>query len=264
MGYKFRPDQSYLMPTNFGPANSFDVFHYTELYTFGISYTTDKDAIAALLPEILEPGDQPWVRVTCQTCRGVSFLAGGGYNLVSITVPVTFDGEQDHISGVYCIAIWESNTICCILGRELWGVGKLYADIPDPWINGQNRSFYASENGTKLFHAKIENLRESGNTAGPARPQVTPINLLGWKFIPKPNGKGSDLSAACLIPISTITEETLVGEGSIDFNETNWDMAPVSAHIVNGLRTLPVREYLPAFVTKGSQDLLVFEARTLR
>ena len=52
MGYTFQPNTGYLMPANFGPVKRQDVLHYQEVTRLSISYITDKDALAALLPVV--------------------------------------------------------------------------------------------------------------------------------------------------------------------------------------------------------------------
>ena len=48
-----------------------------------------------------------------------------------------------------------------------------------------------------------------------------------------------------------------MGAGEIAFHEVEWEKAPMSSHVVNALRALPVVQYQGAVMTRGSQDLLI-------
>jgi hypothetical protein len=51
MSYTFEPNKRYFMPPHFGPAPQWPVAHYGDLTQFTILYSTNKDALTALLPE---------------------------------------------------------------------------------------------------------------------------------------------------------------------------------------------------------------------
>lgn len=264
MGYKFAPKGSYLMPTNFGTIKNYKAPHYTEVTSLSVSFLTDKDKIAELLPESMEPGDPPVVRVACSVCKGVEFLAGGSYNIVQVVLPAVFKGKRDNIIGSYEAAIWESDTYCCILGRELLGVPKLYANIPEPQIEGNNRVFHCSEYGHKLVEGRMENMVPATDPMlKQAQQQMGRVYLLGWKYIPKANMVGADVSNPVATPIANNIQQLWVGEGKHKFFETAWEETPISAQIMKGLQSLKVKEYMPAMITRGSQDLLISEARTI-
>jgi hypothetical protein len=65
MGYTLQPNTGYLMPANFGLVRRQDTLHYQEVTRLSSSYLTEKDALAALLPEPFEPADEPAVTVYC-------------------------------------------------------------------------------------------------------------------------------------------------------------------------------------------------------
>jgi hypothetical protein len=48
-----------------------------------------------------------------------------------------------------------------------------------------------------------------------------------------------------------------VGTGTIEWAHLTWEQNPTQHHIVNALRDLPILEYRPAVITKGSTDLSV-------
>ena len=144
MGYTLQPNTGYLMPASFGPVRRQDTLHYQEVTRLSISYVTEKDALAALLPEPFEPADESAVTVYCQVGRGVDLMAGGGYNNIGINLAAVFNGKKDNVAGLYSAVLWENATFPILIGRKLLGTPTLYAEIPDPWLEGNNWRFYCS------------------------------------------------------------------------------------------------------------------------
>ena len=53
--------------------------------------------------------------------------------------------------------------------------------------------------------------------------------------------------------------EQWVGEGRLQWQHLTWEQNPTQFHIVNALADLPVLEWLPATVSRGSTNLVVPE-----
>ena len=264
MGYKFQPNMGYLMPANFGPVRRQDILHYQEVTRLSIPYVTDKDALAALLPEPFEPADEPVVTLYCQVGRGVDFMAGGGYNIIGINLAAVFKGKKDHITGLYSAVLWENDTFPILIGRELLGAPKLYAEIPDPWLEGNNWYFYCSEYGTKLIEGEIKNATPAEDAVCRQIEQAARNSRwMCWKYYPRADWKGTELSFPTALPTRPTINQAWLGQGSCRFFETTWEKAPVSAHIMKGLQALVVKEYKPAVITKGSSDLLIAETQRI-
>lgn len=264
MGFIFQPNDGYIMPAHFGPAQDLKIGHYLDVKSYTIAYTTDKDSVAALLPEPFEPADEPGVSIICQVCRGVSFLAGGGYNLILVKLDAVFCGKKDHVACGFGAALWENDTYPIILGRELAGAPKLYAEIPDPWINNDNVSFYCSEYGTRLLEAEIRNLAPANEeTVQQMQKQADSAHTLWWRYLPNLNQQGAEVSYATEVRNRSTIKQVSLGEGSHRFYETAFQKTPVSAYIMKGLSTLKVKEYRPAVAARSSSDLLFAEAKKL-
>ncbi len=264
MGYKFQPDAGYFMPANFGPIRRQDVLHYQDVTRINISYVTDKDALAALLPQPFEPADEPLVILYCQVGRGVDFMAGGGYNIVGINLAAVFNGKKDHVSGAYSAVLWENDTFPILIGRELLGAPKLFAEIPDPWVEGNRRHFYCSEYGTKLIEGEVKNITPADDAlARKIEQDAKKAYWMCWKYIPRADWKGAELSHPTAMQSIPTIREIWKGEGSCRFFAPPWEKAPVSAHIMKGLQTLVVKEYKPAVIYRGSSDLLISQLRSL-
>jgi hypothetical protein len=264
MGYTFKPNTGYLMPAHFGPVRRQDVLHYQEVTRLSIPYVTDKDALAALLPEPFEPADEPVVTLYCQVGRGVDFMAGGGYNIIGINLAAVFNGKKDHITGLYAAVLWENDTFPILIGRELLGAPKLYAEIPDPWLEGNNWYFYCSEYGTKLIEGEIKNATPAEDAVCRRIEQdARNSRWMCWKYYPRADWKGAELSFPTALPTRPTINQAWLGQGSFHFFETTWEKTPVSAHIMRGLQTLVIKEYKPAVITKGSLDLLIAETQRI-
>ena len=71
------------------------------------------------------------------------------------------------------------------------------------------------------------------------------------------SGFGKTVSEATVFPSETVINEGWTGKGKIEWHRLAWEQNPTQYHIVNALADLPIIEYLPAFVTKGSTNLFV-------
>lgn len=127
--FRFAPDTSYLMPAHFG-GSPLSSWTYADVTTVGISYRTDGDALARYVPECFEI-TQPVVEIGYAMNRGVEWMAGGGYNLVAVNVPVLYRNESDTIAGSFAMVVWESKATPILGGREQTGIPKIFADVAD-------------------------------------------------------------------------------------------------------------------------------------
>jgi len=207
MVFTFKPDTPYLMPAHFGKHPLFtDVAHYEDTTNLMIPYVTDKDALASFLPKPLEPTDVPLVAVTCAVCKGVSFLGGGDYNFISINLAAVFNGQKDHVTGSYWAVLWENDTFPILLGRELLGAPKLYAEIPNPRQEDNNWSFYCTEYGTRLIKGEIKNTAPVDEaTLKQLEERANARTIIGWKYIPSPDLNGEEIS----FPTAVTNKRTL-------------------------------------------------------
>jgi acetoacetate decarboxylase len=264
MPYKFKARTGYFMPTNFGSLSNQLVCHYGDLTQLTILYLTDVDALSAYLPEPYEPADEPIVTVYCQVFREVDFLAGRGYNVVGVNLAAVFNGKKDKFSGGYAAVLWENDTIPIITGRELLGAPKLYADIPHPQKEGNNWRFYCSLYGTKLIEGEIKNAALVDDATRKQIEQIGNESLwMGWKYIPKANWRGSEVSFPTMIPARTTVSQAWMGECKHTFFKTDWGSTLYNSQILSALRKLKVKEYRAGVVTKGTLDLLVGESQRM-
>ena len=106
----------YRMPVAFGPAPGprnvppaqASVARGANTLACQLSATTDRDLLLPLLPRCVSVRERARLTVTVLRLRGVGWLAGRGYNVVSVTVPVTFRGSDETVEGDFILAMWES------------------------------------------------------------------------------------------------------------------------------------------------------------
>jgi hypothetical protein len=251
------------MPGHFGTATTgWDgkVAHYEDNTALTIMYLTEREAVAPLLPPGFVPADVPIISVTFVMCRGVDFMAGGGYNLVSINAAARFVGKRDIAEGNFALVLWENNFFPIMLGREVLGAPKLFGEIPDAWMRDGKKGFTVSENGTLLLEGEVWDLRKPTDAELKAMAEQNKGKIwMGWKYIPSCDLRGADVSNATALPAKSDNKEVLVGQGKLMFHEIAWENAPLSYRVVNTLKKLPIVQYQGAVVTRGSNDLLIYQ-----
>lgn len=80
--------------------------------------------------------------------RDIPWLAGRGYNILSVLLPVRFASESGtSVDGLFQAVLWENLGDSIITGREQLGHAKLYAQLPDPEQHDHRTAFSASWDG---------------------------------------------------------------------------------------------------------------------
>lgn len=256
--FRFSPDAFYMMPAHFGPRTGKGSAVYGRVTTITVTYLTDRKMLAEYLPEPFEVGEEPLVSVSYAMNREVAWLAGGGYNLIGVNSSVVFKGKVDHLQGSYCLVMWENLTDPILTGREIQGIPKIYADIPDHTVwNGMYRA-HAEYRGHRIVEISVqdgkplsaEQVKEWEKTAREG-------HWMGWKYIPKTGGPGAEVSHPTLFPTRPSFDHIWVGKGKVVWNRLTWEQNPTQFHIVNALERLPILEYRLAWVSEGGTDLSV-------
>jgi hypothetical protein len=266
-GFTYEPGKPYVMPGHFGShTEGWDgkVARYADNTAITISYITDRDAVTPLMPPGFEPTDPAVISVTFVMCRGVDYMGGRGYNLVNVNVSARFEGKRDKEQGNFALVLWENDFFPIMLGREVLGAPKLYADIPDAWMRDGKRGFTASEYGTILLEGEVWDLHQPSEEEMKTLADQPHGIWMGWKYIPSCDLRGADLSNATALPSSGETKELLVGNGKITFHDVTWEEAPLSFRVVNTLKKLPVVEYKTAVLTRGPSQLLIHKQHPMK
>jgi acetoacetate decarboxylase len=263
--FRFEDDHRYAMPAHFGGLKHVGTTTtYRDVTSLIVRYRTEKDAVDAYVPEALEVTD-PVLSVAFVMNRGVEWMAGGGYNLVAVNVPVRFDGEVDRVEGGFSLVVWENKVTPILPGREATGIPKIGAQIeearhlPGRWAaeaayEGNAFLEMTLEEGDELSEAELEAWNERSRET----------DWIGWRYIPNVSGPGAALSHATTYPQTSVVASAKRCKGAIEWKPLTWLQAPTQAHILTALAGLPILEVTEAFVTRGESTLLGDEARALR
>ena len=185
--------------------------------------------------------------------------------MIGVNASVVYKGEKEQLTGTYCLVIWENLADPILTGRESQGIPKVYADIPEHSINHDRWHCSASHFGHKIVDLSINKLVQvsSEEIAAAQQAQEGKDHPMAWRFIPAIGGYGKPaVNEPVTFPSRNTFSEAWKGEGEIDWSRLTWEQNPTQFEIVNALQGLPILEYLPAVVTKGSTNLVLPERWT--
>lgn len=258
---KINPYERYMMPAHFGPLtqNEKSSGWYHDVTMMVVPYLTDRDKLAALLPQPFSVPEHAVVTVVYACSKDVDWLAGRGYNLIAVTCSARFNGENEQLEGQYSLVWWENLADAILSGRESTGIPKLFADIPDHTVKDGRHHTKVSHFGNRILDISVDKLRQPApeELVAMQQAQEGKDHPMGWRFLPNVGGFGAGFSEFTTFPSETVYTSALVGEGKIDWNRLSWEQNPTQSHIVNALEELPVLGYLPAMVTTGKTNLFV-------
>ena len=260
--FEFDDNGSYVMPAHFGPRPMSPKASgwYRDVTSMVISYRTDREALACYLPAPFEVGEEAIVSVFYARNRQVDWLAGHGYNMIAVNASAVFNGEKDKLKGQYTLVMWENLTDPILTGRELQGIPKVYADIPDHSVIAGEWNASASHFGHKIVDMTITNLRDATEDEIQTGQEEQADNVpMAWRYLPGVSGFGRTTSEPTVYPSQNKFTSVRIGEGSITWHELTWEQNPTQFHIANALAALPILEQKPALVTTGSTNLILFD-----
>lgn len=255
-------EQMFRMPTIFGPSAgprnvpaSQQRFRYANDRTqITIDALTDAAAVSAYLPPGCRLVGDPVLRVSVSCLTRLGWLAGRGYNIVTVQFAnVVFDAKDGPLYGTFDAVLWESLCDPIITGREEIAIPKLFADIPNIRTFGANCAGSASWDGFRFFDMTVSDLTE----ATEPRPRLQP--RMSYKYMPRTGEWGRAdvgyMTTAAPDPKSPPAELRTyrVGKGSFKFYPATWEDMPTQYHVVTALAGLPLREFLHSELAITSQ-----------
>ena len=190
--------------------------------------------------------------------KNLPWLAGHGYNVLGVKIPVIFSGDKDHVNGDLLLVQWQNLTDPIIVGREELGYSKIYAEIPEPTIHQGETHCIASWLGFKFFDSRLKNMRRlSPQESTAVMNQQTSEGSIHFKYIPRTGEWGKvDVSYVTSSPKGTLPrasiKEVWLGEGTVEFHEAAWEDLPTQFRIVNAFHNLEINEYRGATIVKGT------------
>lgn len=269
MSYSFIPETRYRMPTHFGPSlgprQGLSGRRYpcidapNEIYAQA-AFKAEENQLEKLLPPGFVLREPHTINFNFNYIKDVEWLAGRGYNTFGVTVPVSFIGEQDTIHGDLLLVIWENSADCIITGREDLGISKIYCEIPEPQIMGDDVIFRASWDGFEFASLKLSSLKEIPLGEMPDSPETD--GILHYKYIPKTGVPGeADAEYAVLLPNNwpntKLDQVKIAQQAAMNIHTATWGQLPTLVHIVNTLSALTLGDCIDATWLKlhGGKDL---------
>lgn len=232
---------TYLMPAFFGGLPyPLPAAHYRDTTNLTFAYATDGDRLAALLPKrfrLIEPK----LIVSLINNRRVDWLAGAGYNLLAVNVPVIFEGKDGPLEGVFGLVVWENMTAPILMGRDVQGVPKLYAKVDNlrefpadvisanAHLDGHRFARVLMGTSGPLEGAELEALRD----------QQRHVNWFGWRHFPNVGEPGAALSHPVLFPQEFDVWNARAGSATIEWTVPDWPSNPTQCRIIAALADLP-------------------------
>lgn len=274
MTFEIKPGARYRMPVPFGPAPGprqhpegrmwkKEETGRMEAEWMKVSYLTDAAKLERLLPPGFSLRGDPILSVSCAYFDKLYWLAGRGYGILSIDLPVTYSGKTETIDGAFCPVIWEGAPDAIMTGREELGFSKMFADLPRIARDeaGSAASSHASWLGHRFFDIALTELVEEANPAKKL-PGSDGGAQLYYKYMPRtsPGGReGADIAyvtTAAPPPGAEGARENIrfddfefrrwTGKGMLAWHPATFEQLPLAAHVVNRLADLDIIEFFDA------------------
>ncbi|MFH5926309.1 acetoacetate decarboxylase family protein [Roseomonas xinghualingensis] len=253
----------YRMPVGFGPfpgprqipsGKPSDLTQSPKRRIASVRYLTDEEAAARLLPPGFTLDGEPVVTVEMHHMTEIDWLAGRGYAMFGIRLPVRYRGQHDEGRGQFLTVLWENLADPIISGREELGFAKLWCDIPEPRVSGGSWHYTANWLGFTFAEVELHDLTDD------TRPPPAAQDLFHYKYVPSNEPGVADAAYATVVPAhnpNLTVERRLSGQGSVTFHAGRWEDLPTLHHIVSSLEALPILEPRGASLVfaRGGKDL---------
>lgn len=203
-----------------------------------LAVEADKAQLVALLPRGFELAE-PLLIVEGASLRQLPWLAGRGYELVSVAVPVIFVEGRRPVRGRLELVTWENLADPIISGREELGFNKVFADRIDFRRDEAAGcvSWKVGWGGTQFLEFTVSDLAlPTGGTTvpswrmGPTFHYRVLARTGEWGALEVEQVTTNTSAATEMRPLST--EE---GHGSVQFRSASFEQLPTLSHIVNAL-----------------------------
>jgi len=271
-----------IMPTVFGAAGgprqapkdpSFKHLP-TKVTRYIVAFLGREEQVRQLIPNGLDLRGEPVVQVQFTCLKDIPWLAGRGYNILSVLFPVRFTSEDGtNVDGLFQSVLWENLGDSIITGREQLGHAKLYAQLPDPKESGNRTSISASWDGFTFSQLELTCDEVPDTRLIDEVTEMAGSGLIGHKYIPRTGvWDQSDADYFTLTPIpgaSNLRDPQPApvvrsGRGSVQFNRAEWKDMPTQCHIVQKLADLDQVSPLDALVVEGLTYADAYDQRILR
>ena len=246
--YVLKDEVPYTMPTctKFRDPRPWDSggMYYGRSSAITVSFLTDAEAAARMLPEPFKVADEAVINVSHVVNEDVAWLAGRAYNLVGVDVAAIFDGKVDRdVRGGFCIVMWENMTEPILGGRDHSGVPKVFADIPNPTEKGGSWQAELSHFGHPIMDLSVTDLAPLGDGRRRELEEARRDSIwMNHKYFPNLENTGADVSYVAVYPTSGTCTEASEGRGTIRFHRSSFEKNPTQYEVINLLADLPIHE----------------------
>jgi hypothetical protein len=262
------------MPMAFGPASGPRNMPKDKAHLRGVGFRTeiavsvltDAKRLQRLLPPGTELRGEPVLTVSMTMLTELAWLAGRGYNILSLSVPVTYQGKEERIEGFFVPVLWESMADPVLTGREELGMPKLPANIATPRYYQGTYTGEALWDGFKFFEMEVSDLvpTDSEEVGGGLYRGGSSVNLT-YRYMPM-IGNLEEADASYMVRTTaattppTVTVDKRVGQGKFAFYEPRWEDMPTQYSYVAPLAQLPLLEFRNARYVRndGIGDLAAY------
>ena len=225
---------------------------------------TDAAMLSQYIPPRCRLAGEPILSVSFIQLTNLGWLAGRGYNFITVSTPVIFEGCSETVRGDFNLCLWENKADPIITGRDEIGMPKLFADIPDPREREGRWECSASWEGFPFLRLDLDTSTGEGSTPSPGGHGSTGVYIL-HRYHARP-GEWDQVDIDDIVVSHrgeappTEVLELRSGVGSFAFRPARWEDMPTQYTYVTALAELPLLEFRGGqFVrAKGISDLRAF------
>ena len=183
-----------------------------------VSFLSKAKQLEALLPPGFSLQGAPIVTVKASYMKEIEWLAGRGYNMLGVSIPAKFNGQQDQTVGPFLLVLWENLADPIITGREELGFSKIYCELPELSVMQDSAAAQAAWLGFSFLDMQVTDLKP--RSAKVADTQAD--GIMHYKYMPRTGEWGTaDAEYAVLTPATgfhTTVQEDLIGDGALKWN----------------------------------------------
>jgi hypothetical protein len=264
--------EMYRMPVIFGPsagprnlpADKEHLRYVKDSLNVSMTILTDRNRLTEMVPPRCTVAAEPVVTIAFSYMTNIGWLAGRGYSTAGIRIPVTYEGEEEKVTGSVLAVLWENLADPVLTGREELGFAKLYGEIPPARLMADRILCETSWLGFKFLELEASHLKAAPIDNLPPAPPT-----LHYKYMPRTGEWGkADVAYMCIgkggtDPLVTV-KQRLTGNGSVEIHAASWEDMPTQYHITRALASLPILEQRSASVVYSSGGSDIAGQRILR
>lgn len=216
-----------------------------------VTALVERTALSAILPPRCRLAGEALLDVCVMKQTRLGWLAGRGYNIVALRIPVLCDTPGGETAFNFTPVLWENMADPILTGREELGSPKLFANIPDPMPQDGGYRCSADWEGFRFLDLEVTAMRVAELAPPPMPPQLLYryFSRIGdWEHPAVAELTRANKGGA---PTPKLNHH-LTGSGRFVFHAATWEDMPTQYTFINTLASLPLLEFRGARVTHMS------------